>query len=77
MCGNVWEWCLTDNVDISMQVDEDYFSKIASQVSRGGSWRSNKSQASATYRFAFSPSFHGNHIGFRVVGVGIPHLSNR
>jgi hypothetical protein len=64
MCGNVWEWCLTDY----QTGDESLECLSKGRVRRGGSWV-NKDAASfrAAKRDEMRPDFGLEFIGFRIV----------
>jgi formylglycine-generating enzyme required for sulfatase activity len=69
--GNVWEWCLDtwhrnyDGApgDGSVWEGGDTYSRVV----RGGSWKDFGCGCRAAYRFAITPVFRLNYVGFRLV----------
>ena len=60
MVGNVWEWCLTDNISEVDTYNGDY-------VLRGGSWYDrNSDRFRCTDYIYHAPHFRSNFIGFRI-----------
>jgi formylglycine-generating enzyme required for sulfatase activity len=62
MCGNVWEWCLTD-----LQTGRDSLVGYTQRVLRGGAWISYLDRARALYRPGYNPSRRSGALGFRIV----------
>ena len=68
MHGNVWEWCLDWDGDLSNGVvDPQGPSSGTDRVLRGGSWNSNLGTCAASYRYALNPSYVYSSYGFRLV----------
>lgn len=66
MCGNVWEWTLSDytNPDRSNQID---ITNNSTNVSvRGGSWDFNPRLARAATRFRYYPHIRNSNLGLRL-----------
>lgn len=63
MCGNVFEWCLTD-WDGSSETERG-----GNRVIRGGAWDSNRSFAQVVIRNYAKPYLQTGTIGFRIAAV--------
>jgi formylglycine-generating enzyme required for sulfatase activity len=66
MAGTVWEWCLNKFETPEVVVrsgDRDFDFPVL----RGGSWRGNRINARASFRFKLDPFDRSSSIGFRVV----------
>jgi formylglycine-generating enzyme required for sulfatase activity len=71
LSGNVYDWCLNTNDDLSMSLTGS-----ASRVLRGGAFHLNSRLARASSRYGDFPSLRSSNFGFRVVVGGVvPHLS--
>lgn len=62
MCGNVWEWCLTE-----WKTDKTDLKGGSERALRGGSWSDPGPKLRVTYRGARKPSVRSDAIGFRLV----------
>ncbi len=62
MCGNVWEWCLTEWGKDSIALHTD-----KSRVVRGGSFYDLAYRAACSFRYMNDPSVRFNYCGFRLV----------
>jgi formylglycine-generating enzyme required for sulfatase activity len=66
MCGNVWEWCLTDYGKPAADAAGEVLSSDNGRVVRGGSWGNYPGSARAAYRDYGAPLLRFNISGFRV-----------
>lgn len=69
MSGNVWEWCWDwyanyTSEDVTNPRGASY---ISSRIFRGGSWYSEETACTPTYRGSRAPETKGTYLGFRVV----------
>jgi len=69
MHGNVWEWYWDwyGDYSVSVQTDPVGASSGFYRVIRGGSWHDSAEVMRSALRFASTPSFRENSLGFRVV----------
>jgi len=67
MCGNVWEWCLTDYRNPAADAADDVLSSDNSRVVRGGSWYGSQVFARAACRDSNLPNNRNFNLGFRVL----------
>jgi len=67
MSGNVWEWCLTDYENPSLDPTGENLHSAACRVLRGGSWNGAKGRARSIYRLYNDPFERLNIVGFRCV----------
>lgn len=66
MCGNVWEWCLTDGYSGRNDIEGG-----GNRVLRGGTWDSRQEVAQNTMRLNYFPSFRFDLVGFRLVRLNM------
>lgn len=66
MCGNVWEWCLTEYGKPSADAAGDVLSSDNIRVLRGGSWFNDRDPARAACRDRSGPNNRNSNDGFRV-----------
>lgn len=66
MCGNVWEWCLTDGYNGRNDIEGG-----GSRVLRGGTWDSRQDVAQTTMRLNYFPSFRFDLVGFRIARLTV------
>jgi formylglycine-generating enzyme required for sulfatase activity len=68
MSGNVWEWCLTDNINPALEAKGENSHSNVGPVLRSGSWNWSYAPDSvpATYRNIGFPFDRVNNFGFRV-----------
>lgn len=76
MLGNVWEWCgdgaATREVHYSGEDRQDPFTEAGPYRGyRGGSWLAHAARVRAASRGFAGPTFHSNHLGFRIA-IGEP-----
>ena len=66
MCGNIWEWCLSDwhHSAITFQDSE---SEDVARVIRGGAYNSGRREMRCAYRHRLAPDGIISPIGFRIV----------
>ena len=71
MSGNVWEWCndLYGDYKPDSQVNPTGSQTTENRVYRGGSWGSNPTYGSATFRGTSSSDLRSTDLGFRLVYV--------
>ncbi len=71
MSGNVWEWCndLYGDYKTDSQVNPTGSQTTENRVYRGGSWGSNPTYGSATFRGSSSSDLRSTDLGFRLVYV--------
>lgn len=67
LCGNVWEWCLSNYDKPTIEVRKENLRTEKSRVLRGGSWFSFLDFARAVFRSYGLPASRFNVVGFRVV----------
>jgi formylglycine-generating enzyme required for sulfatase activity len=71
MHGNVWEWVQDwygeRYYSSSMSTDPKGPSTGSSRVRRGGSWGRSAKYCRSAYRSSYSPDFHSDGVGFRLV----------
>ena len=72
LCGNIWEWTLTEYVsgrarDVRAGNENDPKRDVPFRVVRGGSWRRNQYYARAARRSSNGPFDRSYAIGFRLV----------
>ena len=66
MCGNVYEWCLTDYENPQQDVSKENISSNESRVLRGGSWfNPYTTDLRGANRYGDSPYYTINSLGFR------------
>lgn len=66
MAGNVWEWCVTDSLTKSQDINES----AERRVIRGGSWQNDEEPYfRCDYAAKPTPDLRDNTIGFRIVRV--------
>ena len=68
MSGNVWEWCLNEYFDMTI----NNISNNTARPLRGGSWDYDSDYARATCRNNYDPGNRFDFLGFRVVVGGRP-----
>ena len=67
MHGNVWEWCLDWQGDLSSGVTDPIGSSSGKdRMKCGGSWSSNAGYCALTYRYGTTPLFGAWDYGFRL-----------
>ncbi len=70
MSGNVYEWCwdwYDSDYPTGERTDYQGAASEAYRVKRGGSWSSDSSDCTVSYRNFSFPDYHGSNSGFRVV----------
>ena len=69
MSGNVWEWCndLYGDYKADSQLNPTGSQTTENRVYRGGSWGSNPTYGSATFRGTSSSDLRSTDLGFRLV----------
>ena len=69
MHGNVWEWCLDWNANLtaSAVTDPKGASSGSARVFRGGSWYNPAGYCRSARRDSATPSYRYGHFGFRLV----------
>jgi formylglycine-generating enzyme required for sulfatase activity len=72
MSGNVWEWCLSDYYNPSLDAAKEDLGTKKTRVLRGGSWLFVRIDARAVFRYIINPLVRLGVIGFRVVVGGRP-----
>ncbi|HSG41815.1 MAG TPA: SUMF1/EgtB/PvdO family nonheme iron enzyme [Anaerolineales bacterium] len=76
MVGNVWEWTHTlfEKYPYDAKDGREDASSPDSRVLRGGSFYANRSLARCAYRYANSPGFRNDYVGFRVCLSSPSHI---
>jgi formylglycine-generating enzyme required for sulfatase activity len=69
MSGNVWEWCLSNYRNPSLDAAGEDLRSMTSRVLRGGSWVNDQDLVRAAYRSYYDPNVRSYNLGFRVVLV--------
>lgn len=68
LCGNVWEWCLTNWSKPEISPRKEDLKTNSRRVLRGGSWSHNRFSVRTVYRF-YAPDDRLSFCGFRICHV--------
>ena len=67
MCGNVWEWCLSNYLNSQFDALKENLGNDYRRVLRGCAWSNGLLTQQAIYRDSNPPSYRSFDLGFRVV----------